>query len=78
MPVTKFPFLRIFYFAKGGPFRSYISLEDFSKKLTTTIGNFALRKKGREKTQMVKVEKSFHQVTWTQINMTKRRAGVNF
>ena len=78
MPVTKFPFLTIFYFAEGGPFRSYISLEDFSKKLTATIGNFALRKKGREKTQTVKVEKSFHQVTWTQINVTKRRAGVNF
>ena len=78
MPVTKFPFLTIFYFAKGAPFRSYISLEDFSKKLITTIRNFALRKKGREKTQMVKVENFFHQVTWTQINMTKRRARVNF
>ena len=50
MPVTKFPFLAFFYFAKESPFGSLISLEDISNKITTKIGNFALRKKGRKKT----------------------------
>ena len=65
VPVTKFPFLtNFFYFAKEDPFGSLISLGDFSKKLTAKIGNFALRKKWREKTQIIKVAKSCHQVTW--------------
>lgn len=34
-------------------------------------GGFALRKNGREKTQLVKVVKSSHQVTWTQKRESK-------
>ena len=66
MLVTKSPFLTILLFCKRRPIQTLTSLGDFSKKLTTKIGNFALRKKGREKTQMVKVEIFCHQVTWTQ------------
>ena len=66
MPVTEFPHLTIFLFCKIDPFGSLISSGDFSKKLTAKIGDFALRKKGREKTRMVKVAKSCHQVMWAQ------------
>ena len=52
MPVTKFPHLTIF--GKGGLFRSLVSSWGFSKKPTAKIGDFALRKKGREKTRMAK------------------------
>ena len=65
MPVTKFPRLIILL--------SLISSGDFSKKLIAKIGDFALGKKGREKTQMVKVAKSCHQVTQAQKNVTKKR-----
>ena len=37
------------------------------------IGDFALRKKGREKTPMAKVVKCCHQVTWAQKKVTKKR-----
>ena len=50
-----------------------VSSRGFSKKPTTKIGYFALRKKKREKTGMVKVAKSCHQVTWTQKSMIKKR-----
>ena len=49
-----------------------LSSGDFSKKLMAKIGDFALRKKGREKTWMVKVAKSCHQVIWVQKNVTKK------
>ena len=49
----------------------------FSKKPKVKIGYFALRK--REKTRMVKVAKSCHQVTWAQKTRPKReKARVNF
>ena len=34
--------------------------------------DFVLRLKGREKTQMAKVVKCCHQVTWAQKSMTKK------
>ena len=46
---NKVSFLELFfYFAKGGPYRSLLSLGDFSKKLKAKIGDFVLRNKGRE------------------------------
>ena len=42
----------------------------FSKKPTAKLGYFALRKKGRGKTRMVKAAKSFHQVIWAQKSST--------
>ena len=41
-----------------------VSSGDFSKKPTAKIGDFALRKKGREKTWMARVINCCHQVTW--------------
>ena len=41
------------------------------------IGNFALEKKGTEKTNG-SGRKSCHQVTWTQKNVTEKRTTVNF
>ena len=76
MPVTKFPCLTILLFAKGGPSRSLISSGNFS--LTAKIEYFALRKKGREKTPIVKVLKSCHQVMGTKKCEQKDRATVNF
>ena len=74
MPVTKFPRLTILLFiCKRRTFQIFISSGDFSKKLTAKIGDFALRKKEREKTQIVKVAKSCHQVAWAQKNVTKKR-----
>ena len=35
--------------------------------------DFALRKKGREKTRMTKEAKCCHQVTWAQKSMAKKR-----
>ena len=70
--LCEFPHLTIFLFCKIDPSGSLISSGDFSKKLTAKIGDFALRKKGREKTRMVKVAKSCHQVMWAQKNVTKR------
>ena len=53
MPVTKL-FCRFVaressYFAKRGHFGSLVSSGGISKKPTVKIGDFALRKKGREK-----------------------------
>ena len=52
MPVTKFPRFTILSFCKRRPFRILDQFKDFSKKLTAKIGDFALGKKGREKTQI--------------------------
>ena len=52
MPVTKFPDLTIF--AKRGHFRSLVSSWDFSQKPAAKFGDFAVRKKGRQKTRMAK------------------------
>ena len=61
MPVTKFRGLTIWLFAKGDHFVSLVSSRDFSKKRTAKIGDFALRKKGREKTLIAaKVVKCCH------------------
>ena len=59
---------QFYYFVKG-LFGSLIS----SGQGTFQIGDFVLRKKGRKKTQTVKVAKSCHQVTWAQKNVTKKR-----
>ena len=67
MSVTKFTCLTIWLFSKRRP----LSV-GFSKKRTPNIRDFALRKKGREKTQKAKVIKSCHQVTWVQESMTER------
>ena len=48
------------------------------KVADTKIGDFALRKKGRKKTQMTKFEKSGHQVTWAQKAWPKREWIFNF
>ena len=45
----------------------------FTKKPTAKIGDFTLRKKGREKTRMAKVIKRCHKVTWAQKSVTKKR-----
>ena len=37
------------------------------------IGDFALRKKGREKTRIAKVVKCRHQVTWAPTGVTKKK-----
>ena len=37
------------------------------------VGDFALRKKGREKTRIAKVVKYRHQVTWAPTGVTKKR-----
>ena len=50
-----------------------VSSGGFSKKPTAKIGDFALRKKGREKTRMAKVIKRCHKVTWAQKGVTKKR-----
>ena len=52
-----------FYFAKGGNFGFLVKSGFFSKKPTVKIGYFALRKKERKKTRMVKAGKSCDQVT---------------
>ena len=59
MPVTNY-FASYFasYFAKGGHFRSLFSSGNFSKKPTIKIGDFALRKKGREKNKWLSGHKS--------------------
>ena len=74
MRVTKFPRLTIWllYFAKGDLFGSSVSSRGFSKKLPVKIGDFALRKKGREKARMAKVVKCRHQVTWAQKSLVKK------
>ena len=51
-----------------------VSSRDFSKKPTAKIGDFALRKKRIEKTQMAKVVKCCHQVTWAQKSATKKES----
>ena len=61
------------YFAKRSHFGFLVSSGGFSKKPTAKSGYFALGKKGGEKTGMVKVAKSCHQVTWEQKSMTKKR-----
>ena len=71
MPVTKFPCLTILLFCKRRPFRIFGLFKVFLKKPMAKIGYFALRKKGREKTQMVKAAKSC-QVTWAQKSMTNK------
>ena len=73
MPVTTFPRLTILLFCKKRSFRIFDQLGGFSKKLTVKIRYFALRKKGREKTRMIKVAKSCHQETWPQKNVTKKK-----
>ena len=74
MPVTKFPRLTIWLFCKKRPFWIFgHSSGGFSKKPTAIIRDFALRKKGRGKTQMAKVVKCFHLVTWAQKIVTKKR-----
>ena len=50
MPVTKFLHLTILLFCKRRPFQIFDSSGEFSKKLTTKIGEFELGKKGRENT----------------------------
>ena len=42
------------------------------KKTRMAKADFAFRLKGREKTQMAKVVKCCHQVTWAQKSMTKK------
>ena len=54
MPVTKFHPLAILLFCKKRPFRSLVSSGVFSKKPVAKVGYFALRKKGREKIQIVR------------------------
>ena len=66
MPVTKFLRLKSRYFEKGSHFGSLVSSRGFSKKPTAKIGDFALRKKRREKTRMAKVVKCCDQETWAQ------------
>ena len=65
MPEQSFLAWQSGYFAKGDHFGSLVSSVGFSKKPMTKIGNFAMRKKGREKTRMAKVAKCCHQVTCT-------------
>ena len=62
MPVRKFPHLTILLFCKKRPSDLWSVQGFFSKKPTVKIGYLALRKKEREKTRMVTVAKSFHQV----------------
>ena len=73
MPVTKFPSSTIWLFCKKRLCWIFGQLGGFSKKPTAKIRDFALRKKGRGKTQMGKVLKCFHQVTWAQKSMTRKR-----
>ena len=80
MPVTKFPFLTIFFFfffAKEGPFGSLIILGGCFKGTNDKSWEFWVEKEKERKTQIIKVAKSYHQVTWTQKNVTKERARVN-
>ena len=51
-------------FTRECSLRSLVNLGIYSKKPTAKVQNFALRKK-EEKTRMIKVIKSCHQVTWT-------------
>ena len=53
--------------------RSFVSSGGFSKKPTAKIGDFELRKKGREKKKMAKVVKCCHQVTWAQKKHDQRK-----
>ena len=77
MPIIKFPRLTILVFCKRRPFWIFGQFRGFSKKPKVKIGYFALGK--REKTRMVKVAKSCHQVTWAQKMRPKReKARVNF
>ena len=71
MAVSNVPWLTILLFYKKS-FQSLVN-SGYSKKLMIEIGDFALRKKGLEKTWMLKVTKSCHQVTWTQKNVAKER-----
>ena len=54
MPVTRFPGLTIWLFCKRRLFQIFGQFGSFSKKPLAKIGHFALRKKGREKTQLAK------------------------
>ena len=52
---------------------SLVSSGSFSKK-PAKIGDFALRKKGREKTRMAEVVKCCEEVTWAKKkSITKKR-----
>ena len=74
MPVTKFLRLTIWLFCKRRPFRIFGQFRELFKETTGKNWDFALRKKGREKTWMAaKLAKSCHQVTWAQKRVTKKR-----
>ena len=71
MPISNFPWLTIFSFWNGSPFRCLTSFGGYSKKPSAITGYFALRKKGKTKQWMIKVAKLSHQVKRIQKNIKK-------
>ena len=54
--------------------RIFDQFRGFFKETNDKNWEFCIEKERDRKTKMVKVEKSCHQVTWTQKNVTKKRA----
>ena len=73
MPVGMFPCLTIWLFCIKKPFWTFGQFRRPFKETNGKNRDFALRKKGREKTQMAEVINCCHQVTWAQKTMTKKR-----
>ena len=79
MPVTKLPFLTIFLFCKKRPFRIFDQFRGLFQETNGKIWEVCVEKEKKRKTQITKVGKSCHQVTWTQKKHDqKERARVNF
>ena len=73
IPVTKCSCLTICLFCQKRPFRIFDQFRGLFKTTNSKNWGFCFEKKGREKTQMAKVVKSCHQVTWQQKSVTKKR-----
>ena len=73
MPVTKFPRLSIWLFCQRRPFRIIGQFRGLFKNTNGKNYEFCVENKGIEKTQMAKVVKSCHQVTWAQKSVTRKR-----
>ena len=72
MPVTKFPRLTIWLFYKRRPFRTFGQFRGLFKETNNKNWGFCFGKEREKKTQMTKVVKSCHQVTWAQKGVTKK------
>ena len=77
MLVTKFPHLKILLFCQRRPFQIFGQFRGLFQENNCQNWEFCVEKE-REKTRMVKVAKSCHQVTWAQKSMTKKKARINF